>query len=63
MTSFDFQKVLTNDDVLGENDNQLLAHKYNLFQQFFVVGFDPKIMYNINKIDLKIYQMNYYYQK
>ena len=53
MTSFDFQKVLTNDDVLGENDNQLLAHKYNLFQQFFVVGFDPKIMYNINKIDLK----------
>ena len=53
MTSFDFQKVLSNDDVLGENDNQLLAHKYNLFQQFFVVGFDPKIMYNINKIGLK----------
>ena len=54
MTSFEFQKTLTNEVFYNENDeNQLLAHKYNLFQQFFVIGFDPKIMYNINKIDLK----------
>ena len=53
MTSFEFQKTLTNEVFYIENENQLIAHKYNLFQQFFVIGFDPKIMYNINKIDLK----------
>ena len=53
MTSFDFQKALTNEIYFTDLENPMLAHKYNLFQQFFVVGFDPKIMYNINKIDLK----------
>ena len=28
-------------------------HKYNLYQQFFVVGIHPKIMYSINDCDLK----------
>ena len=46
-------RALTNADIFYENDNQLLAHKYNLFQQFFVVGFDSKIMYNVNKTDIK----------
>ena len=53
MTSFDFQKILKNDIYINESENELNAHKYNLFQQFFVVGFDPKIMYNIKKMDLK----------
>ena len=53
MTSLSLQKTLTNADFFNENDNQLLAHKYNLFQQFFVVGFDPKVMYNVNKTDIK----------
>ena len=53
MTSFDLQRSLTNEIYTTENENILLAHKYNLFQQFFVIGFDPKIMFNINKVDLK----------
>ena len=36
----------------GIND-EILSHKYNLFQQFFVVGLDPKISCNLYKIDLK----------
>ena len=35
------------------NINTLSSHKYNLFQQFFVVGLDPKITYNLYKIDIK----------
>ena len=31
----------------------LSEHKYNLYQQFFIVGIDPKIMFNINKIEIK----------
>ena len=53
MSSLDFQKTLLNENNFSENENELFAHKYNLFQQFFVVGFDPKIMFNINKMDLK----------
>ena len=53
MTSVDFQKSLINEINMNENENILLSHKYNLFQQFFVIGFDPKIMFNINKVDLK----------
>ena len=28
----------------------ILNHKYNFFQQFFIIGIDPKIMYIINII-------------
>ena len=31
----------------------LSSHKFNLFQQFYVIGLDPKICYNLYKIDLK----------
>jgi len=30
----------------------ILNHKYNFFQQFFIIGIDPKIMYSINDYDL-----------
>ena len=53
MTSLKLQKTITNADFYSETDNELLAHKYNLFQQFYVVGFDPKIMYNVNKTEIK----------
>ena len=33
--------------------NDISSHKFNLYQQFFVIGLDPKIMYNINDLDLK----------
>ena len=32
--------------------NIIFNHKYNLFQQFLVVGIDPKIMYNINEYEI-----------
>ena len=31
----------------------ILLHKYNLYQQFFVVGIDPKIVHLLNKVDFK----------
>ena len=34
--------------------DDLSSHKFNLFQQFFVVGLDPKLSYNLYKIDLKL---------
>ena len=37
----------------NKEDQDIFCHKYNLYQQFFVVGIDQKIMYNINEIDLK----------
>ena len=39
--------------IIENEDQDFLYHKYNLFQQFLVVGLDPKIMFNINEIDLK----------
>ena len=33
--------------------NDIISHKYNLYQQFLVISIDPKIMYNINEMDLK----------
>ena len=36
-----------------DEEKDISYHKYNLYQQFFIVGIDPKIMYNINEIDLK----------
>ena len=35
------------------NETIILNHKYNLYQQFFVVGLDPRIMSSINDFDLK----------
>ena len=34
-------------------DNILLNHKFNFYQQFFVISIDPKIMSSINYYDLK----------
>ena len=36
-----------------KENNEISSHKYNLYQQFFVISIDPKIMYNINELDLK----------
>ena len=36
-------------------ENEVLLHKYNLFQQFFVVGLEPKILHLIGKVDLKAF--------
>ena len=51
MLSLDNQKNQIINE-LNTNPN-LSEHKYNLYQQFFIVGIEPKIMFNINKIDLK----------
>ena len=45
------EKILKNDIILN--------HKYNFFQQFFIIGLDPKIMYSINDYDLKSLQEPY----
>ena len=31
----------------------ILLHKYNLFQQFFVIGIDPKIVHLLNQVEFK----------
>ena len=36
-----------------EMKNEVFLHKYNLFQQFFVIGIEPKILHLIDKVDLK----------
>ena len=35
------------------NEHYVSSHKFNLFQQFYVIGLEPKIIYNINKAELK----------
>ena len=48
------EKSEIKDNILeDEEESDFFPHKYNLYQQFFVISFDPKIMYNINEIDLK----------
>ena len=37
----------------NETKSDILYHKYNLFQQFFIIGLEPKIIHLINKIELK----------
>ena len=49
MLSLDNQKK----QIINELNTNLSEHKYNLYQQFFIVGIDPKIMLNIDKIDLQ----------
>ena len=39
-------------DLGNKNEHYISSHKFNLFQQFFVIGLDPKIIYNINEIEL-----------
>ena len=39
-------------DFGNKNEHYITSHKYNLFQQFFIIGLDPKIIYNINDIEL-----------
>ena len=39
-------------DLGNSNENYTSSHKFNLFQQFFIIGLDPKVIYNINKIEL-----------
>ena len=41
----------------------LSKHKYNLYQQFFIVGLDPELMLKINDIDLKMAPQPYLFPK
>ena len=50
--SFDKTFVQMN-DLGNSNEHYVSSHKFNLFQQFFIIGLEPKLIYNINKIDLK----------
>ena len=34
-------------------ENDLLTHKYNLYQQFFIIGINPKMLHLLNKINIK----------
>ena len=36
-----------------ELENDISLHKFNLFQQFYVIGIEPKIIHLLNKIDIK----------
>ena len=38
-------------DIGNKNEHYVSSHKFNLFQQFFIIGLDPKVLYNINDID------------
>ena len=35
------------------NNNEISSHKFNLFQQFYIVGLDQKLYNNLFKLDLK----------
>ena len=39
-------------NVTAEGED-ILLHKYNLFQQFFVIGIDPKIVHLLNQVEFK----------
>ena len=39
-------------DLGNKNEHYVSSHKFNLFQQFFIIGLDPKVIYNINEIEL-----------
>jgi len=47
-----FSNINKNEEIFSN----LSEHKYNLYQQFFIIGLDPKLMFNINKIDIKTLQ-------
>ena len=46
------QKIIEK-KIINKENSDISFHKYNLYQQFFVIGIDKKIMYNINELDLK----------
>ena len=46
-------------DLDTKNEHYISSHKFNLFQQFFIIGLDPKIIYNINDIELLNYPSQY----
>ena len=39
-------------DLGNKSEHYVSSHKFNLFQQFFVIGLDPKVLYNINEIEI-----------
>ena len=39
-------------DLGNSNENYISSHKFNLFQQFFIIGLEPRAIYNINKAEL-----------
>jgi len=39
-------------DLGNKTEHYISSHKFNLFQQFFIIGLDPKIIYNLNEIEL-----------
>ena len=39
-------------DVGNKNEHYVSSHKFNLFQQFFIIGLDPKVLYNINDMEI-----------
>ena len=41
------------DQNIKESLSNLSEHKYNLYQQFLIIGLDTKLSFSINKIDLK----------
>ena len=45
-----FNKPINNQK--EEFEKEISTHKYNLFQQFFIIGIEPKIIYLFNKIDI-----------
>ena len=49
--SFDSTFLQIN-DLSNKNEHYVSSHKFNLFQQFFVIGLDPKVLYNINDIEI-----------
>ena len=48
-------QITPNPQNIEKNDliDDLSSHKFNLFQQFFVIGLDPSICYNLYKIDIQ----------
>ena len=51
-----FDKTFIQLNNLGNsNENYTSSHKFNLFQQFFIIGLEPKVIYNINKVQLSNY--------
>ena len=38
---------------ISNSSSNIGEHKYNLYQQFFIIGIEPKLMFNINKVELK----------
>ena len=54
MSSSEQIYISPQDDLKNELINDLSSHKFNLFQQFFVIGLDPSICYNLYKLDITI---------